>query len=165
MRLRALLCALALLLLAGCGAIPQGIPQGLTWTAQTLQSQENRDILAAAEGTSFPDAAPLDVTAQVEGGTITLTDHASGETYTGTLSPRPGRGTQCPDLHPGVSGPAGGLWGVRGHGIHGREPGRHPVPHRGQPDTMPHRPPGGDVIPCQAEKRWKANLLSTFFFI
>ena len=87
MRLRALLCALALLLLAGCGAIPQGIPQGLTWTAQTLQSQENGDILAAAEGTSFPDAAPLDVTAQVEGGTITLTDHASGETCTGTLSP------------------------------------------------------------------------------
>ena len=87
MRLRALLCALALLLLAGCGAIPQGIPQGLTWTAQTLQSQENGDILAAAEGTSFPDAAPLDVTAQVEGGVVTLTDHASGETCTGTLSP------------------------------------------------------------------------------
>ena len=87
MRLRALLCALALLLLAGCGAIPQGIPQGLTWTAQTLQSQENGDILAAAEGTSFPDAAPLDVTAQVEGDMVTLTDHAAGEAYTGTLSP------------------------------------------------------------------------------
>ena len=87
MRLRALLCALALLLLAGCGAIPQGIPQGLTWTAQTLQSQENGDILAAAEGTSFPDAAPLDVTAQVEGDMVPLTDHAAGEAYTGTLSP------------------------------------------------------------------------------
>lgn len=87
MRLRALLCALALLLLAGCGAIPQGIPQGLTWTAQTLQSQEDGEILAAVEGSPFQGAAPLDVTAQVEGGTITLTDHASGETCTGTLSP------------------------------------------------------------------------------
>ena len=87
MRLRALLCALALLLLAGCGAIPQGIPQGLTWTAQTLQSQEDGEILAAAEGSSFQGAAPLDVTAQVEGDMVTLTDHTSGETYTGALFP------------------------------------------------------------------------------
>ena len=87
MKPRTLLCALALLLLAGCGAAPQGIPEGLTWTAQTLQSQENGDILAAAEGTSFPDAAPLDVTAQVEGDMVTLTDHTSGETYTGALFP------------------------------------------------------------------------------
>ena len=87
MRLRALLCALALLLLAGCGAIPQGIPQGLTWTAQTLQSQENGDILAAAEGTSIQNVPLLNLTAQLDGGTITLTDHAAGETYTGTLSP------------------------------------------------------------------------------
>ena len=87
MRLRALLCALALLLLAGCGAIPQGIPQGLTWTAQTLQSQEDGDILAAAEGTAIQEVPRLDLTAQVESGTITLTDHAAGEAYTGTLSP------------------------------------------------------------------------------
>ena len=88
MKLRTLLCAFALVLLTGCGgASASGIPEGLTWTAQTLQSQETGDILAAAEGTSIQDAAPLDVTAQMEGGTITLTDHASGETYTGTLSP------------------------------------------------------------------------------
>ena len=87
MKPRTLLCALALLLLAGCGAAPQGIPEGLTWTAQTLQSQETGAILAAAEKTSIQDVPRLDLTAQVEGGTITLTDHASGETYTGTLSP------------------------------------------------------------------------------
>lgn len=87
MKKRLILPAMALLLLAGCGASVSGIPEGLTWTAQTLQSQETGDILAAAEGTSIQDAAPLDVTAQMEGGTITLTDHASGETYTGTLSP------------------------------------------------------------------------------
>ena len=87
MKPRTLLCALALLLLAGCGAAPQGIPYGLTWTARTLQSQETGAILAAAEKTSIQDVPRLDLTAQVEGGTITLTDHASGETYTGTLSP------------------------------------------------------------------------------
>ena len=87
MKPRTLLCALALLLLAGCGAAPQGIPEGLTWTARTLQSQETGAILAAAEKTSIQDVPRLDLTAQVEGGTITLTDHASGETYTGTLSP------------------------------------------------------------------------------
>ena len=87
MKPRTLLCALALLLLAGCGAAPQGIPEGLTWTAQTLQSQEDGEILAAAEGTSFQGTAPLDVTAQVEDNVVTLTDHAAGETYTGTLYP------------------------------------------------------------------------------
>ena len=82
-----LLSVLTLLLLTGCSADPQGIPEGLTWTAQTLQSQEDGEILAAAEGSSFQGAAPLDVTAQVEGDMVTLTDHASGETYTGALFP------------------------------------------------------------------------------
>ena len=87
MKPRTLLCALALLLLAGCGAAPQGIPEGLTWTAQTLQSQEDGEILAAAEETAIQEVPRLDLTAQVESGTITLTDHAAGETYTGTLYP------------------------------------------------------------------------------
>lgn len=87
MKKRLILPALALLLLAGCGASVSGIPEGLTWTAQTLQSQEDGEILAAAEGSSFQGAAPLDVTAQVEGDMVTLTDHAAGETYTGTLAP------------------------------------------------------------------------------
>lgn len=88
MRKRLIGPALALLLLAGCGASSvQGIPEGLTWTAQTLQSQENGGILAAVEGTSIQDVPLLDLTAQVEGGTITLTDHTSGEVYEGTLSP------------------------------------------------------------------------------
>ena len=87
MKKRLILPALALLLLAGCGASVSGIPEGLTWTAQTLQSQEDGEILAAAEGSSFQGAAPLDVTAQVEGYMVTLTDHAAGEAYTGTLSP------------------------------------------------------------------------------
>ena len=87
MKLRTLLCAFALVLLTGCGTSAQGIPEGLTWTAQTLQSQEDGEILAAAEGSSFQGAAPLDVTAQVEGDMVTLTDHASGETYTGILFP------------------------------------------------------------------------------
>ena len=87
MKKRLILPALALLLLAGCGASVSGIPEGLTWTAQTLQSQEDGEILAAAEGASFQGAAPLDVTAQVEGDMVTLTDHAAGEAYTGTLSP------------------------------------------------------------------------------
>lgn len=87
MKLRTLLCAFALVLLTGCGTSAQGIPEGLTWTAQTLQSQEDGEILAAAEGSSFQGAAPLDVTAQVERDMVTLTDHAAGEAYTGTLSP------------------------------------------------------------------------------
>ena len=87
MKPRTLLCALALLLLAGCGAAPQGIPEGLTWTAQTLQSQEDGEILAAAEETAIQEVPRLDLTAQVESGTITLTDHAAGETCTGTLYP------------------------------------------------------------------------------
>ena len=88
MKLRTLLCAFALVLLTGCGgASASGIPEGLTWTAQTLQSQEDGDILAAAEGTSIQNVPSLNLTAQVEGGTITLTDHAAGETCTGTLYP------------------------------------------------------------------------------
>ena len=90
MKLRTLLCAFALVLLTGCGvASASGIPEGLTWTAQTLQSQENGDILAAAEGTSIQNVPLLNLTAQLDGGTITitLTDHAAGETYTGTLVP------------------------------------------------------------------------------
>ena len=87
MKKRLILPALALVFLAGCGASVSGIPEGLTWTAQTLQSQEDGEILASAEGSSFQGAAPLDVTAQVEGDMVTLTDHASGETYTGALFP------------------------------------------------------------------------------
>ena len=87
MKKRLILPALALLLLAGCGASVSGIPEGLTWTAQTLQSQEDGEILAAAEGTSIQNVPLLNLTAQLDGGTITLTDHAAGETYTGTLSP------------------------------------------------------------------------------
>lgn len=88
MKLRTLLCAFALVLLTGCGvASASGIPEGLTWTAQTLQSQENGDILAAAEGASIQNVPLLSLTAQLDGGTITLTDYAAGETYTGTLAP------------------------------------------------------------------------------
>ena len=87
MKKRLILPALALLLLAGCGASVSGIPEGLTWTAQTLQSQEDGEILAAAEGTSIQNVPLLNLTAQLDGGTITLTDHAAGETYTGTLAP------------------------------------------------------------------------------
>lgn len=87
MKLRTLLCAFALVLLTGCGTSAQGIPEGLTWTAQTLQSQEDGEILAAAEETSIQNVPLLNLTAQLDGGTITLTDHAAGETYTGTLSP------------------------------------------------------------------------------
>ena len=38
-------------------------------------------------GDLHPECPLLDLTAQLEGGTITLTDHTSGKTYTGTLSP------------------------------------------------------------------------------
>ena len=88
MKKRLILPALALVFLAGCGASVSGIPEGLTWTAQTLQSQEDGEILAAAEGSSFQGAAPLDVTAQVEDGVITLNDHTGGKTYTGVLTPK-----------------------------------------------------------------------------
>ena len=87
MRRLPLLLTLALCLLTGCSSDAGGIPEGLTWTAQTLQSQEDGDILAAAEGTSIQNVPLLNLTAQLDGGTITLTDHAAGETYTGTLVP------------------------------------------------------------------------------
>ena len=87
MKKRLLLPALALLLLAGWGASVSGIPGGPARAGQTLQAQGGRESLAAAEGASFQGAAPLDVTAQVEGDMVTLTDHAAGEAYTGTLSP------------------------------------------------------------------------------
>ena len=82
-RLLSLICMA--LLLTGCGASSgTGIPDGLAWTAQVLQSQETGAILAANDR---PDAPPLDVSAQVERGTVTLTDCGSGESYTVTLSP------------------------------------------------------------------------------
>ena len=121
------------------GASASGIPEGLTWTAQTLQSQEDGDILAAAEGTSYQDLPRLDLTAQVEDGTITLTDHAAGETCTGTLYP-------AEDADPNAQvytwrfRPAGGLWGVRGHRIRRWEPGRHPVSDHQRTDPVSHRP-------------------------
>lgn len=74
------------LLLAGCGPSVKEIPGGLTWTAQVLQSQEDGSILAAASGEDAGRAVPvLDITAQVEDGEVTLTDHASGETFLCTL--------------------------------------------------------------------------------
>ena len=79
-----LLSVLVLLFLTGCGASASGIPEGLDWRAQSLQSGENGAILAAYDQQDVP---PLDVTAQVEDNVVTLTDHAAGETYTGTLSP------------------------------------------------------------------------------
>ncbi len=76
------------LLLTGCGTSSGAdIPEGLNWTAQGLQSQETGEILAAVSGSSAGQAVPaLDITAQVEGGTVTLTDHRSGETCVGTLT-------------------------------------------------------------------------------
>ncbi len=79
-----LLSVLVLLFLTGCGASASGIPEGLDWRAQSLQSGENGAILAAYDQQDVP---PLDVTAQVEDNVVTLTDHTAGETYTGTLSP------------------------------------------------------------------------------
>lgn len=79
-----LLSVLVLLFLTGCGASASGIPEGLDWRAQSLQSGENGAILAAYDQQDVP---PLDVTAQVEDNVVTLTDHAAGETYTGTLAP------------------------------------------------------------------------------
>lgn len=76
--------ALALVLLTGCSSPVTAIPEGLDWRAQSLQSGESGEILAAY---SQQDVPPLDVTAQVENNVVTLTDHAAGETYTGTLSP------------------------------------------------------------------------------
>ena len=75
---------MVLLFLTGCGASASGIPEGLDWRAQSLQSGENGAILAAYDQQDVP---PLDVTAQVEDNVVTLTDHTAGETYTGTLSP------------------------------------------------------------------------------
>ena len=86
MRRLPLLLALALCLLTGCSSDAGGIPEGLTWTAQVLQSQEDGSILAAASGEDAGRAVPvLDITAQVEDGEVTLTDHASGETFLCTL--------------------------------------------------------------------------------
>ena len=84
----ALLCTLSLLLLAGCGAQAGAeIPEGLEWRAQTLAGQEDGALTAAWE--DWPAAADLpllDVTAQLEDGTIVLTDHAGGVSYTGSLT-------------------------------------------------------------------------------
>ena len=74
------------LLLAGCGPSVKEIPGGLTLTALVLQSQDDGSILAAASGEVAGRAVPvLDITAQVEDGEVTLTDHASGETFLCTL--------------------------------------------------------------------------------
>ena len=121
MKLRVLVSVLTLLLLTGCGASSGiGIPSGLEWRAQSLQSQEDGAILAAYGQQDVPS---LDVTAQVEGGTVTLTDHASGKTYTGTLSPMEGTapGEQIYALtFPGV--PEGyGVYGVTEYAGGGRE--------------------------------------------
>ena len=84
-------CALTVLLVAGCGSrtdTGSGIPAGLEWRAYTLADRETGEAEAKWEdGSAVQDVPILDVTAQVENGTVILTDHASGETYTGTLGP------------------------------------------------------------------------------
>src|SRR5699024_939501 len=58
------------------------------WQAQTLQSQEDGRILAASDTWTASQELPLlDITAQVEDGAITLTDHTTGEVYSGVLTP------------------------------------------------------------------------------
>ena len=81
--------AAALVLLAGCGSSgAPDIPAGLTWRAQTLADSETGETLASWEGwTGLEDIPLLDVTAQVEDGTVILTDQTTGETCTGTLGP------------------------------------------------------------------------------
>ena len=76
-------------LLAGCGSSgAPDIPAGLTWRAQTLADSETGETLASWEDwTGLEDIPLLDVTAQVEDGTVTLTDQTTGETCTGTLAP------------------------------------------------------------------------------
>ena len=52
--------------------------EGLTEAEKEEQAALRREYVAAVK---------RNLTAQLEGGTITLTDHAAGETYTGTLAP------------------------------------------------------------------------------
>ena len=76
---------LTLPLLSGCNLSPLEMPDGLSWRAKILL--EDDLLLASAEDCHTRQGVPvLDVTAQVEGENIILTDHASGETYTGTLT-------------------------------------------------------------------------------
>lgn len=80
-------CMLAVLLLSGCSRTGD-IPDNLIWQAQTLQSQEDGRILAASDAWTASQELPLlDITAQVEDGAITLTDHTTGEVYSGVLTP------------------------------------------------------------------------------
>lgn len=94
--MKRLLCLLCLgLLLTGCGSSAGSIPDGLSWTAQALQSQETGELLAAAPGTSSQQEVPvLNLTAQVENGQVTLTDLSTGERCQASLTPmedaRPG---------------------------------------------------------------------------
>ena len=81
-----MVCTLSLLLLAGCGSAPASIPDDLDWRAHFLLGDDL--LLAAAEDWTTRQNVPLlDVTAQVDGENITLTDHAAGTSVSGTLTP------------------------------------------------------------------------------
>ena len=88
MRRFILFCCPVLLLLAGCAISGADIPEGLSWRAQTLTDQEDGTLLAAwGNWADAWDAPLLDVTAQVEEGTVTLTDHTGGGVYSCVLTP------------------------------------------------------------------------------
>ena len=77
---------LTLLLLSGCSSSPLEMPDGLSWRAEMLL-EDDLLLAAAVDYPTRQNVPVLDVTAQIENGTITLTDHADGTTYEGTVTP------------------------------------------------------------------------------
>ena len=88
MRRVVVLCTLTLSLLAGCAPNGTSIPAGLDWRAQALwEGDDPLPTAASDEIAGGEEIPPLDVTAQVEDGTIVLTDHSAGKTWSGNLGP------------------------------------------------------------------------------
>ncbi len=78
-----------LLSLSACGSSNQTTIDQCEWTLNTIQSDsDGGEVVACAADylDSYPDAAEVDFSCAAGEGTVVLTDHASGQVYSGTYA-------------------------------------------------------------------------------
>ncbi|MCD7886947.1 MAG: hypothetical protein LUG44_04940 [Clostridiales bacterium] len=84
-----LLSLAALFCLTACGGSSQPTIDQYEWTLNTVQSDnDGGEVVACAADylDSYPDAAEVDFSCAASEGAFALTDHASGQVYSGTYA-------------------------------------------------------------------------------